>query len=142
MIAEYKAANPLPSFPACFFSPPSSSSIPPSLTPLAHSPSPTMSDTKDELHDQDHGKVEKVEVHQDEVLANPDLMNDAFEGENLEHQMGAWEAFKKHPWACFWAFMMCFTIVSFQKLHSRNRISHLHIADPKPPRSWNPSTCS
>lgn len=70
-------------------------------------------DHDDHSNDQDHAKVEKVEIHQDEVLANPELMNDAFEGENLEHQMGSWEAAKKHPWACFWAFMMCFTIVSF-----------------------------
>ncbi|KAJ5242047.1 uncharacterized protein N7469_000374 [Penicillium citrinum] len=68
-------------------------------------------DHSDHSNDQDHAKVEKVEIHQDEVLANPELMNDAFEGENLEHQMGSWEAAKKHPWACFWAFMMCFTIV-------------------------------
>ncbi|EFX04092.1 maltose permease [Grosmannia clavigera kw1407] len=45
------------------------------------------------------------------VLANADLMNDAFDGENREHEMGAWEAFKSHPWACLWAFIMCFTIV-------------------------------
>jgi hypothetical protein len=26
--------------------------------------------------------------------------------------MGTWESFKAYPWACFWAFLMCFTIVS------------------------------
>ncbi|KAJ5624467.1 maltose permease [Penicillium lagena] len=57
---------------------------------------------------------EKVEAYQDEVLANPELMNDAFDGENREHEMTLWQAVKAHPWACFWAFTMCFTI-AFQK---------------------------
>lgn len=39
-------------------------------------------------------------------------MNYAVDGENREHEMGAWEAIKGHPWACLWAFIMCFTIVS------------------------------
>jgi len=43
-----------------------------------------------------------------EVLKN----QDAYDGENREHAQGTWEAFKSHPWACFWAFLMCFTIVS------------------------------
>jgi SP family general alpha glucoside:H+ symporter-like MFS transporter len=47
-----------------------------------------------------------------EALANPELMNDAFDGENREHEMTLWQAAKAHPWACFWAFTMCFTIVS------------------------------
>lgn len=57
---------------------------------------------------------EKVDIHQSEVLDNPDLMHEAFDGENYEHQMGVWEAAKQYPWACFWAFLMCFTIVSSQ----------------------------
>ncbi|CAG9984146.1 unnamed protein product [Clonostachys byssicola] len=52
-----------------------------------------------------------VDVKNSDVLANQDLMNDAFEGENHEHQQGVWEAVKAHPWACLWAFTMCFTIV-------------------------------
>jgi SP family general alpha glucoside:H+ symporter-like MFS transporter len=62
----------------------------------------------------------RVDVHHAEILANQDLMNDAFDGENREHEMGLWAAVKAHPWACFWAFTMCFTIVSIlekQKLH-------------------------
>ena len=39
-------------------------------------------------------------------------MNNAFEGENYEHSQGLWAAFKSHPMAAFWAFIMCFTIVS------------------------------
>ncbi|KAM6529750.1 hypothetical protein FALCPG4_007878 [Fusarium falciforme] len=53
----------------------------------------------------------KADVDHSEVLKNSDLMNDAFDGENREHELGVWEATKKHPWACFWAFIMCFTIV-------------------------------
>ncbi|KAL3952556.1 hypothetical protein ACCO45_012499 [Purpureocillium lilacinum] len=45
------------------------------------------------------------------VLANSDLMNDAVDGENREHEQGLWAAAKEHPWACMWAFIMCFTIV-------------------------------
>ena len=47
-----------------------------------------------------------------EVLVNPDFMNDAFQGENREHEMGLWEAAKNYPMACMWAFIMAFTIVS------------------------------
>lgn len=46
------------------------------------------------------------------VLVNSDLMNNAYAGEDAEHQMGVWEAAKSHPMACFWAFIFCFTIVS------------------------------
>ncbi|KAJ6104766.1 hypothetical protein N7523_011086 [Penicillium sp. IBT 18751x] len=74
-----------------------------------------MSDIKDEKDgsypaDKDP-QVEKADVLHSEVLVNSDLMNDAFDGENREHQMGVWQAAKQHPWACFWAFTMCFTIV-------------------------------
>lgn len=53
-----------------------------------------------------------ADVDHAEVLANPDLMNEAFDAEQREHEQGAWAAAKAHPWACFWAFIMCFTIVS------------------------------
>ncbi|KAL9625825.1 MAG: hypothetical protein Q9160_000145 [Pyrenula sp. 1 TL-2023] len=53
----------------------------------------------------------KVDVQASEVLANTDLLNDAYEGENREHATGLWEAAKTHPKACIWAFIMCFTIV-------------------------------
>lgn len=57
-------------------------------------------------------------VEHSEVLVNRDLMNDAYDGENREHQMRTWEAVKTHPWACLWAFIMCFTIVSFSDCRS------------------------
>jgi len=90
------------------------------------SPGFTLKDEKDELHDGAH-----VEVHHSEVLANPDLMNDAFDAENLEHEMGMWDAAKKHPMACFWAFIMCFTIVSLFPNHQLHSIcgESMQIAD-------------
>jgi SP family general alpha glucoside:H+ symporter-like MFS transporter len=54
---------------------------------------------------------EKHNVLHSEKGSSPDIMDDAFDGENREHEMGVWEAAKSHPWACFWAFVMCFTIV-------------------------------
>ncbi|KAH8203974.1 hypothetical protein TruAng_001916 [Truncatella angustata] len=64
---------------------------------------------KDELRYGDNIDVQQSEKV--EVLANEDLLHDAFDGENREHEEGVWEAAKGHPWACFWAFIMCFTIV-------------------------------
>ena len=62
------------------------------------------------------GKVEvrgiEEKVLDAEVLADPELLTSAFYGENAEHEMGLWESAKCHPVACFWAFIMCFTIVS------------------------------
>ncbi|KAL6872197.1 general substrate transporter [Trichoderma novae-zelandiae] len=55
--------------------------------------------------------VAHVDIKKSEILGNHDLMNDAFNGENREHEMGVWQAVKSHPWACLWAFIMCFTIV-------------------------------
>lgn len=63
-------------------------------------------DSKDEMRHEG-----KIDVQHSEVLANRDLMSDAFDGENREHEMGVWQAVKSHPWACFYAFGMCFTIV-------------------------------
>lgn len=57
-------------------------------------------------------EVQHSEVKGVEVLGNQDRMNEAFDGENQEHEEGVWAAAKNHPWACFWAFIMCFTIVS------------------------------
>lgn len=51
---------------------------------------------------------EKNTLHSD-VLVNKDLMSNAFEGENAEHQETVWEAIKSHKMACMWAF------VSFNK---------------------------
>lgn len=64
-----------------------------------------------------------VDVLHDEVLANAELMNDAVDGENLEHDQTVWEAAKTHPWACLWAFVMCFTIVSSPVREPRTRMT-------------------
>lgn len=73
-----------------------------------------MSDTIESKEDGPKGA--HVDVHNSDVLTNKDLMNDAFDGENQEHELGVWEAVKSHPWACLWAFTMCFTIVSCSSL--------------------------
>lgn len=56
--------------------------------------------------------IKEKDVRHSDVLVNPDLMHEAFDGENREHEMGVWEAVQTYPSACFWAFIMCFTIVS------------------------------
>ena len=77
------------------------------------------------------GRAQHHNILYDDVLANQDLFNDAIEAENIEHGMDMWSAAKKHPAACLWAFLMCFTIVSsslliiyFSSFHSQmlNRI--------------------
>lgn len=63
-----------------------------------------------------HVEVEDLKaknIHGSEALVDPDLMNDAFQGETREHEMGLWESFKAHPKACIWAFIFCFTIVRY-----------------------------
>jgi SP family general alpha glucoside:H+ symporter-like MFS transporter len=59
----------------------------------------------------DRAALEEKNVHHSELLVNADLMSHAFDAENAEHEMSAWQAVKAHPMACFWAFLMCFTIV-------------------------------
>ncbi|KAJ6443670.1 maltose permease [Purpureocillium lavendulum] len=72
-------------------------------------------ESKGEMNAADHVDTKQESGHVDvlhsKVLDNTDLMNDAFDGENREHEQGLWAAVKAHPWACFWAFTMCFTIV-------------------------------
>ncbi|KAK5060119.1 hypothetical protein LTR84_010003 [Exophiala bonariae] len=69
--------------------------------------STAIGEPKEELHQ----RVAQVDTNHSDVLINADLMNDAVDGENREHEMRIWEAVKSHPWACFWAFVMSFTIV-------------------------------
>lgn len=56
--------------------------------------------------------AEKPDVIHADILGNGEVMLDAYDGENREHEMTLWQSAKSHPWACFWAFTMCFTIVS------------------------------
>lgn len=78
---------------------------------------------RDEKTDVEEGG--KADIFHSEVLGNQDLMTEAFDGENREHEMGVWEAAKQHPWACLWAFIMCFTIVmeSFDMFLNTNFIA-------------------
>ncbi|WWC88929.1 uncharacterized protein L201_003844 [Kwoniella dendrophila CBS 6074] len=58
---------------------------------------------------------EKNQVeHVNDVSAAKELSNfkmDAMEAEKAEHNMTVLEAVKAYPWACFWAFVMSFTII-------------------------------
>ncbi|KAJ5692336.1 hypothetical protein N7462_001759 [Penicillium macrosclerotiorum] len=66
--------------------------------------------TRDEPTEGD-AHTEKTDISHSEALKDPVLMHDAFDGENREHAESTWRAARKHPWACLWAFIMCFTIV-------------------------------
>lgn len=78
-----------------------------------------------------------------EVLTNKDLMNEAIEGENKEHEMGVWAAAKTHPLACMWAFIFCFTIVmeSFDMFLNTNFVALPYFKKqfgiPTGPNEWS-----
>lgn len=80
---------------------------------------------------------EKADVLYSDVLINQQLMNDAVDGENREHEMGMLAAIKQYPWACFWASVMCFTIVSLIprilrfSLVPRLRITEIRVFGPE-----------
>lgn len=80
---------------------------------------------KGDLHQRAFEKSHDGDDPHVEILANPELMNDAFDGENREHEMGVWEAAKSHPWACFWAFIFCFTIVCLLSFHTSSQLTIL-----------------
>lgn len=63
------------------------------------------------LHEENGDKPDMIHA---EVLKEPEMMAGAYEAENREHQQGLWNGIKENPMACFWAFVMCFTIVSRQ----------------------------
>lgn len=66
----------------------------------------------------DVGELKEQNVYDSNILVDQNLMSNAFEGENYEHGQGLWAAFKSHPMAAMWAFIMCFTIVSLCNLSS------------------------
>lgn len=117
----------------------------------------------DEKTDAVRGQSLSEKVVHTEVLADSDLLNEAYTAENDEHAMGILEAIKAHPMACFWGFIMCFTIVSSSSRKnpaipcSFSRITWLpqtaihrafqpHFGTEQPLilpcRSWSRSTCS
>lgn len=76
------------------------------------------SDSKREVDHEDFVPVEVLQeknAFNSEVLVDHNLMNDAYQGENREHEMGVLESLKAHPMACLWAFIFCFTIVRVNK---------------------------
>lgn len=73
---------------------------------------PTKDSSSQSEHVDHQEDLKEKDVRHSDVLVNADLMHEAFDGENREHEMGVWEAVQTYPWACFWAFIMCFTIVS------------------------------
>lgn len=99
----------------------------------------------DKRHDVDIQALEEKNTLHSEVLVNKDLMSNAFEGENAEHQETVWQAVKSHKMACFWAFVSthsCFFasihFTSLQK-HTTNYTAHRPCASPS---SWRVSICS
>lgn len=72
----------------------------------------TQHDVPRQGSDIDPSELKKYSVMQSDVLVDPNLMSSAYDGENYEHSQGLWSAVKSHPMAAFWAFTMCFTIVS------------------------------
>lgn len=81
------------------------------LTGETHTQIVNMSPVTNELKTEALGSSGHVDVAHSKVLGDELTMNDAFEGENAEHNQTLWESVKTHPKACFWAFIMCFTIV-------------------------------
>lgn len=86
-----------------------------------------------------------VEQADDELKADmTQFKADAVEAENAEHSMTVLEAVKAYPMACFWAFVMSFTIVSCPpcpevrsadsyRLWNPTMYSSLEISWPYPP---------
>lgn len=55
---------------------------------------------------------EKNQVEHVDLKTEANFRADAIEAENAEHAMTVMQAAKAYPMACFWAFIMSFTIVS------------------------------
>lgn len=81
-------------------------------------------------------EVDEKGLHQHEVLSDKELLTDAANAENREHEMTLLGAVKDHPMACFWAFVFCFTIVS-SDFTSDTELELTGTA-----RLWSRSTCS
>jgi SP family general alpha glucoside:H+ symporter-like MFS transporter len=56
---------------------------------------------------------EKDQVEHADNMNDADFKADAMEAELAEHSMTVMQAVRAYPMACFWAFVMSFTIVSF-----------------------------
>jgi hypothetical protein len=71
-----------------------------------------LTESKPEAQHIDGHQADDKNGHRPDIRGDQELLADAFQGENREHEMGMWEAFKEYPMACLWAFTMSFTIVS------------------------------
>jgi hypothetical protein len=83
------------------------------LTASLKRPTATMSSTGVEPtkhYDVDIQQLKEKDTLHSEILVNKDLMTDAFQGEDSEHNQTVWQAVVSHKMACFWAFVMCFTM--------------------------------
>jgi hypothetical protein len=69
-----------------------------------------------------------------ETLDDKDLLQASYEAETRENEMGVLEAVKDHPMACFWAFVFCFTIVSWLVPEMTTAADRFRL--------WSPSICS
>jgi hypothetical protein len=56
-----------------------------------------INEPKDEVHQVD--QLDNADIHHglSEIKIDPNVMSDAIDGENLEHEMSMWAAFKLHP---------------------------------------------
>lgn len=90
-----------------------------------------MSEKSGSTHLEEKYPQEKGDVEVRHVDKVGDNTAEAMEAEAAEHNMGLMEAVRAYPMACFWAFVMSFTIVS-----SRYAFRPL-----TPRRSWSRLTC-
>jgi len=68
--------------------------------------------TQHEMEDKTSFENEKGHIdHTDLKSPVADYKGDAIEAENAEHSMTVMEAVRAYPMACFWAFVMSFTII-------------------------------
>jgi len=62
-------------------------------------------------HVAEYGFDNEKNTYHTELFEGKELMTDAQNAENREHEMTLLQAVIDHPAACFWAFVFCFTIV-------------------------------
>ena len=56
-------------------------------------------------------ETDKSAVYPTENVGEPKDLSGAIDAENAEHAMTVLQAVRAYPMACFWAFIMAFTIV-------------------------------
>ncbi|KAF7317305.1 MFS transporter [Mycena chlorophos] len=72
----------------------------------------TAVDEKSSIEKRDSASLDKGQIEHGELKGTAaEYMSDAILAENSEHSMTVMEAVRAYPMACFWAFIMSFTIV-------------------------------